>query len=90
MVWDIAGGEVHAELTDVDLVLLCNLNLKSCKCDRSCSDHVRIDTGDTRNEEVRLGEIKQLAVNDGGDGSGSIDLCKLFLFSTSTLGQIEI
>lgn len=62
---DVAGGEVVGEFAEVDLVLQGNLDGVSGEGGTADGGDLGVDTGDTSNEEVGVGEVKE-----GVEGNG--------------------
>ena len=84
-VGDIAGRKIAADVTDVELILKGHLHLEASESDRAGRATGWIDARDARDEEVRLGQVENAAIDQSCDGACGVDLCgyqvsKFFFF----------
>ena len=71
---EVAGGRVGGHLADVNLVLQGDLDGIASKVHTADGGLLGVDTGDTSDEEVGVGQVKQRVEDNGGDRNSGVDL----------------
>lgn len=71
---EVAGGGVGGHFADVDLVLQGDLDGVASQGHTADGGQLGVDTGDTGDEEVGVGQVEGGVEDDGGDGDGGVDL----------------